>query len=298
MSEELAIETCDLRKRYGALEALRGLDLKAPHGSIHGFLGRNGAGKTTAMKILMGMARPDSGEARVCGLNAASATDSIEIRRVTAFASEEKDLYQSMTVDGMIRFTRAFFPGWRNDLEERYRRRFGLRPEQEIKTLSKGTRTKLALLLVLCRGARVLILDEPTSGLDPAAGEEILQALVSAAAEQGATVFFSSHQIPEVEQIADRVTIIDHGKAVVAGELEDLRLHYRRIQLVFATDAPSQPLRAAGVFRTRRDGRSLTLLASAGADHIVQEVQAWGPVSVDVTPVSLKEIFLETVQED
>src|SRR5215469_8745020 len=129
MAEELAIETSDLRKKYGPVEALQGLNLSVPPGSIFGFLGRNGAGKTTAMKILLGMVHADSGGARVCGLDAVSARDSIAIRRLVAFADEEKDLYLSMTVEGMIRFTRAFYPGWRQDLEEHYRRAFELRPD-------------------------------------------------------------------------------------------------------------------------------------------------------------------------
>jgi ABC-2 type transport system ATP-binding protein len=298
MAEAFAIETSDLRKKYGSVEALRGLNLSVPHGSIFGFLGRNGAGKTTAMKILLGMVHADSGGARVCGLDARSARDSIAIRRLAAFADEEKDLFPSMTGEAIIRFTKAFFPGWRNDLEVRYRHAFDLPLGQEIKELSRGTRTKLALLLVLCRGARVLILDEPTSGLDPAAAEAVLQSLVSGAAEQGTTVFFSSHQIAEVEQIADRVAIIDRGRAVVVGELEDLRLRYRRIQFVFSAEPPVEPLRAPGVVRTRREGRSLTLLSSVGSELVVQEARAWNPVSVDVTPVTLKEIFLETVQEN
>lgn len=298
MGETFAIETSELRKRYGNIEALRALNMQVPKGSIYGFLGRNGAGKTTAMKILLGMVRPDSGTARVCGLNAASARESLEIRKLVSFVDEEKDLYPGMTVDGMIRFTRGFYPGWRRDLEERYARTFALQPDQEVKKLSRGTRTKLALLLALCRGAKVMILDEPTSALDPAAADEILQALVRAAAEQGTTIFFSSHQIAEVEQIADHVGIIDRGQTVVAGEIEDLRVQYRRIQLVFASSAPTEPLRAPGVVRSRRDGRSLTLLSSAGSERVIEEARAWNPVSVDVTPVTLREIFLETVQEN
>src|SRR4026207_1995048 len=103
------------------------------------------------------------------------------------------------------------------------RRRSGLRRERPVKALSRGTRTKLAMLLALCRGAELLVLDEPTSGLDPAMTEEVLQALVSHGASEEMTVFFSSHQIAEVDQIADRVVIIDRGRAVVAGALDDLR---------------------------------------------------------------------------
>ncbi len=178
MAERLIIETIDLWKTYDGVEALRGLNLHVPAGSICGFLGRNGAGKTTTMKILLGMARPTSGQARVFGLAADSPQASLEIRRRSAFVSEEKELYSYMTVDEIIRFTAELFPRWRDDLQQLYLKKFELPLNRKIKALSRGTRTKLALLLALCRGAELLILDEPTSGLDPAMAEEVLQALV------------------------------------------------------------------------------------------------------------------------
>jgi ABC-2 type transport system ATP-binding protein len=125
--------------------------------------------------------------------------------------------------------------------------------------------------------------------------EEILQALVSHVAREEMTVFFSSHQIAEVDQIADRVAIIDHGRAVVAGALDDLRDAYCRIQLVFAGDAPEVTFRAPGVVRVRRKGRVLTVLSSAGSEPLLEEARRLNPVSTDVLPVTLKEIFLDTV---
>ena len=295
MSDPFAIEASDLRKDYGEVEALRGLSIQVPAGSIYGFLGRNGAGKTTTIKVLLGMARATSGSALVLGRPAGAPETSVDIRRRIGFVSDEKDLYDYMTVAEMIRFTAAFFPRWRADLEQRYLRTFELPADRKVKALSRGTRTKLALLLALCRGAELLILDEPTSGLDPAMAEEVLQALVGHVASEEMTVFFSSHQITEVDQIADHVAIIDRGRAVVFGALDDLRKQYRRIQLVFDTDAPQTTFRAPGVERVRREGRVLTVLSSAGAERIVDEARALNPVSVDVVPVTLKEIFLETV---
>jgi ABC-type multidrug transport system ATPase subunit len=293
VADTLIIETDDLRKTWDGVEALRGLRLAIPSGSICGFLGRNGAGKTTTMKILVGLVHATSGTARVFGLP----VDSLEIRRRTGFVSEEKDLYPYMTVEEMIRFTRSFFPRWRGELEQKYLQKFDLPPTRAIKSLSRGTRTKLALLLALCRGAELLILDEPTSGLDPAMAEEVLQALVTHAGSEEMTVFFSSHQIAEVDQIADRVVIIDRGRSVVAGALDDLRENFRRIQLVFDGDAPEVTLHAPGVQRVLRQGRVLTILSNAGAEAILDEVRALSPASVDVAPVNLKEIFLETVHD-
>ena len=295
MTEPLVIETAGLRKQYGVREAIRNVNLGVPAGSIYGFLGRNGAGKTTTIKILLGMMRPDAGSARVFGLPSEMPTSSVDIRRRTGFVSEDKDLYDYMTVGEIVRFTAGFYPRWRADLEDRYLRKFELPLDRRVRELSRGTRTKLALLLALCRSAELLILDEPTSGLDPAVSEEVLQLLVSHVAGEQLTVFFSSHQISEVDQIADRVAIIDQGRIVVAGELEELRASYRRIQFVFDGEAPDVVFRTPGVVRAHRNGRVITVLSSAGSEHVVHEARALKPVAVDVLPVTLKEIFLETV---
>jgi ABC-2 type transport system ATP-binding protein len=298
VSEAVAIETVDLHKRFEATDALRGLNLRVPQGSIFGFLGRNGAGKTTTIKVLLGMARATSGQARVLGLPAGDAGASVTIRTRTGFVDETKALYDYMTVDEIIRFTAGFFPGWRRDLEKRYLQTFRLPLQQKTTTLSLGMRSKLSLLLALCRGAELLVLDEPTSGLDPAASEEVLQAIVSHVTTEQLTVFFSSHHLADVDQIADHIAIIDAGRTVVAGPLEDLRAQYRRVQLVFTGEAPDIRFRAPGVIYVRRQGRVLTALSNAGSDALIEEALRFGPVSTDVLPVTLKEIFLESVAEE
>ena len=298
MSDPVVIETTALWKRYDDIEALRGLELRVPAGSIFGFLGRNGAGKTTTIKILLGMARPTKGDVRVFGLSPQDAKAGVEIRRRSAFVSDEKDLYDYMTVGGIVDFTRSFYPRWRADLEQHYLKKFDLAPARPIKGLSRGTRTKLALLLALCRGAELLLLDEPTSGLDPAMAEDVLQALVGHVAREGSTVFFSSHQLSEVEQVADHVAIIDRGETVVSGGLDDLRARHRRIQLVFDGDAPDVKVHAPGTHRVTRRGRVLTILTSSHGDAVMTELQGYRPASIDVTPVSLKDIFIESVRTE
>jgi ABC-2 type transport system ATP-binding protein len=295
MAESLVIDTSGLRKDFYGVEALRGLDLQVPTGSVHGFLGRNGAGKTTTIKILLGMARPSAGAALVFGLRADDAAASVEIRRRCGFVSEEKDLDAHMTVEELIRFTAGFFPRWRADLAQRYARKFDLPQSRKVKALSRGMRTMLAVLLALCHGAELLILDEPTAGLDPAMADAVLRLLVSHAGEEGTSIFFSSHQIAEVDQIADRVAIVDRGRTVVAGSLDDLRECYRRVRLVFDHDAPANTFRAAGVVHVHRSGRTMTIVSSAGTDMLLEEARAMRPSSVDVVPMTLNEIFLETV---
>ena len=128
--------------------------------------------------------------------------------------------------------------------------------------------------------------------------EEVLQALVSHVASEEMTVFFSSHQITEVDQIADRIAIIDRGRAVVTGALDDIRENFRRIQLVFDDEAPEPAFRAPGIERVRREGRVLTVLSSAGTERILVEARALNPASIDIVPVTLKEIFLESVKAE
>ena len=288
------IEIKGLRKRYGRVEAVRGVDLTVPAGSICGFLGRNGAGKTTTIKMLMGITKPNGGEGRVFGHRIDVPADSVEIRKRVGFVSEDKELPPFLTVDQAIRITRGFYPCWREDLERRFLDAFELPRKRYVRLLSRGARTKVALLLALARGADLLILDEPTSGLDPAMIETALGALVSLAAESGTTIFFSSHQLAEVEQIADRVCILDEGRVVVSDSIDELKANYRRVRLVFAGEPAPVPS-MAGVEGIQREGRTVSLLVNGNLQEVLGRVHALNPHAVDVQPVSFKEIFLECV---
>lgn len=293
---DFIIETTQLTKSFKGDPALRGLDLRVPAGSIFGFLGRNGAGKTTTIKTLMGLLRSDGGSAKVFGIPVADADRSAAIRRRIGFVTEDKELYPYMTVEQIIRFTRSFFPKWRDDLERRYLRMFDLPPAKNIPDLSKGMRSKLMLLLAISRGAELLILDEPTDGLDPVATQDVLRELVTVAASEGTTMFFSSHQLGEVETIADHVGIIDQGKMIVAGSLDDMKARYQRITVVFG-DLIQTPARwVEGVESVRQEGRMVSILASHNAGAIVEQARAMPGAAVECFPVTLKEIFLEHVR--
>lgn len=293
---EIMIDARGLAKSYGEKQALRGLKLAVPRGSICGFLGRNGAGKTTTLKLLLGMLRPDAGEIRLFGDEVKSEAASIRARQRIGFVSEDKELYPFMTVGQTIRFTRAFFPGWRRDLEEKYLELFQLPLGKSVPKLSRGMRTQLMLLLAMARGAELLLMDEPTSALDPAMTEDVLRELADLAANDGTTVFFSSHQLAEVEQICDRVCLIDEGLAVIDGELDELKSRYRRILLVFDGDAPRELAEISGVDHLRRRGRTASLLAHGNVDALVDRARALGPSSVEVRTVTLKELFLDHVR--
>jgi ABC-2 type transport system ATP-binding protein len=272
------------------------LNLSVRAERITGFLGRNGAGKSSTIKMLLGMISPSSGSGTVVGCRIDDPKQSIEIRRRIAYVGEDKGLYGYMTVAELIRFTRSFYSDWETEMERRLLAEYRLPPRRKVKALSKGMRTKLALLLALSRQPALLILDEPTEGLDPVSIEELLQTLVAAPA-RGTSVFFSSHQLSEVERIADDIVMIDRGIAVLDMSLEQIRENYRRISLGFST-APPRIESMPGIEKMRCEGRQITILASSNADAIAQLGRDRGAVDINVSPVNLREIFLETVQEE
>jgi len=289
------IETVELKKNYGKHEAVRGLNLSVQAGSVCAFLGQNGAGKSSTIKMLLGMVHPTSGTGSILGHRIDSEEESLLIRQKVAFVAEDKRLYDYMTVAQIIRFTKSFFPRWNHDFECRLMEQFELPPERRIRQLSKGMRTKLALLLGFARGCELLILDEPTEGLDPVAIEDVLQILVSLVAE-GTTVFFSSHQIVEVEQVADHVIMIDHGQLVLDAPLDQVKEQYRQIHAVFPNPVEERDFRLAGVETIRAEGCTLSLVASHNVDSIVEHVRMMHAGSIDVVPLSLKEIFIGKVR--
>jgi len=289
------IQTDQLTKNYGSFKAVDHLSCRVRSERITGFLGRNGAGKSSTIKMLLGMITPTSGNGTVLGLNIDDPKQSLEIRKRIAYVGEDKGLYGYMTVAQLIWFTRSFYPDWQPEIERKLLAEYRLPPNRKVKALSKGMRTKLALLLALSRRPALLILDEPTEGLDPVSIEELLQTLATAPAS-GTTVFFSSHQLSEVERIADDILLIDRGVAVLDMPLDQIRENYRRITLGFSATPPTLPS-IDGIEKVRISGRQLTILASRNADAIADLGRSLNAVSVDVSPISLREIFLETVQD-
>lgn len=292
------IDARGLTKRYGHVRALDGLDLRVPSGSIYGFLGRNGAGKTTTIRTLMGMVRATSGEARVLGCPIGRNAEAIALRTRIAHVGDDRSAWPSMTANQVIQISRPFFPNWRADLAHEYLDRFEVPRRQRIGRFSKGMRAAFAMVLALARGADLLLLDEPAEGLDPALNERLLQALVRAVAENPSlTVLMSSHRLTEVEQIADRVGIIERGRLVFEESLDELKAGYRRVLATFDGPPPSGLEGATGVRHARVSGRVLSLLVSRGVDDIVSAARANQARDIEVVPVTLKDIFLDVAAQ-
>jgi ABC-2 type transport system ATP-binding protein len=289
------IETTELSKSYGRVEAVRGVNLSIKPHQITAFLGLNGAGKSTTIKMLLGMIRPDSGAGEVLGESINRAA-SVSLRRRVAYVSENKQLYDYMTVEQMIRFTKSFYPDWRAEIERKLISTYELPLDRRIKSLSKGMRTKLALLLAFARRPELLILDEPSEGLDPIGIEQMLENLVAQCAE-GTTVFFSSHQIPEVERIADHVCILHRGCLVLDAALDGMRHSYRQIDLVFPILPDESDIQMPSVESVRTTGRQMRVVVSGDAELVVERANELHASSIEVVPIGLRDIFMETVKE-
>ena len=224
---DLAIATNRLSKSYSDITAVSAIDLHVPRGSIYGFLGRNGAGKSTTIKMLLGLVRPTVGSARVLGMDVVS--ERLAILQRTAFVSEKKTLYPSLTPSELVRFSRGFYPNWSDSAVERYANLLEIPMNKRFEKLSNGNQTKVWLLLALCQQADVLILDEPTTALDPITIDQLMHVLAEDAMDRGCTMFFSSHQLEEVERIAEYVGVIDQGQLLIEDTLDDIKNEFRMI---------------------------------------------------------------------
>jgi len=253
MTPALALH--NVHKRFGSTVALDGVSLDVPRGVVCAVLGANGAGKTTAIRILLGLESPDSGSAEVLGMS--SRTHSLEIRQRVGYVAEKPPLYDWMTIDEIGWFAAGFYATGYQATFANHVQRFGLDAKQKIKHLSKGMRSKVALSLALAHTPELLILDEPTSGLDPLVRREFLESMVDVAAE-GRTVLLCSHQVAEVERVADVVAILIHGKLAAFERLEDLKRHTQEVVVTLPTLEAVPP---------EMPGK-LVAYAPFGADHL------------------------------
>lgn len=289
-----AIQLDRLSKRFKATEALKDVTLNVPEGSVFALLGENGAGKTTAIKIMLGLERPDSGHARVLGYD--STSEDLDIRRRVGYVPEVPDLYDWMTVQQIGWYAAGFHAPGYWDRFARMAEEFQLAPKAKIKNLSKGMRAKVSLSLALSHDPELLILDEPTAGLDAMVRREFLESMVQRAAD-GRSVFLSSHQINEVERVAEYVALIRQGDLLLVERLDDLKQRCRMISITLASEAIEPQLPEGRVIDCRQEGRRLRWVVTDMPDARIGEIgEQHGVESVDVHRPSLEEIFVAHMQ--
>jgi ABC-2 type transport system ATP-binding protein len=288
---DLSVQFTGVTKRYPHF-TLDNIDLELPTGGIMGFVGANGAGKSTTIRILMGLVHQDRGTVQVLGRSMPG--DQAAAKRDIGFVSEDMRLYGSATLAWHMEFIRSIYPGWEQRYADNLLRRFDLKREQKIKGLSHGQRVKAALLLALARRPRLLVLDEPTTGLDPVARREVLAELMAVLIDEQRTIFFSSQNTLDVEQICDQITFIDRGRIIDSADKEIFLDRWRRVRLMLPPDTllPRLP----GIVEVGGSSRLPVLTINQFDPAMVAACQDAGAAVQAVDVMTLEEIFIANVQ--
>lgn len=284
------IELANVTKRYGQHTALDNMSLSVPPGVVFALLGENGAGKTTAIRLMLGLTEPTAGSVHVLGLD--SQRQGFEIRRRVGYLPERPTLYEWMTAAEIGWFTAGFYP---DGFEFEFRRLvegFQVPLDRKLSQMSKGMRGKVALSLAMAHKPELLILDEPTSGFDTMVRREFLESMVDVAAA-GRTVLLSSHQIGEVERVADIVAIVHAGRVLLVDRLEEIKRATRQVTVTLETPHASLPAFDAQVIHERHRGRQYELITRGLDESTIDRLRfAPGVTAIESRTPSLEEIFV------
>ena len=285
-----AISISALSKSFGSAKALDGLDLTVAAGEVHGFLGPNGSGKTTTIRVLLGLLRPDAGQVRMLGGD--PWRDAVALHRRLAYVPGDVTLWPGITGGEVIDLLGRMRGGLDRRRRDELLERFDLDPRKKARTYSKGNRQKVALVAGLASDAELLLLDEPTSGLDPLM-ESVFQQCIQEAKLQGRTVLLSSHILAEVEALCDRVSIVRLGRTVESGTLAELR-HLTRTSISVETAEPLRGLETLpGVHDPVVEDRHARFdVDTAQLDAVLRLLVPLGVRSLTSTPPTLEELFL------
>lgn len=289
-----AIETRNLTRHFGSVRALDGLDLQVPAGAVYAYLGPNGAGKTTTIHILMRLLAPSSGAARVLGADC-SKLGPRDLEQI-GYVSENQEIPGWMTVDGLVGYCKPLYPAWDDDLCEKLLSMLELPRDRKIKNFSRGMKMKAALAVSLAYRPRLMLLDEPFSGLDPLVRDQMIEALLEPDSEQ--TVFVSSHDLAEIESLADHIGFLNNGKLVASEPVEALQLRHREVEV--SLDRAAE-IENASTWRLVERGESL--LRFIETDYRGEATQAaWRErlppdAAVKASPATLRRIFAVLAKE-
>jgi ABC-2 type transport system ATP-binding protein len=288
-SADAVIAINNLSRRFGAKLALDDVSLYVPRGCVFGLVGENGAGKTTLIKHILGLLRAESGSVRVLGRDPVA--DPVGVLGRIGYLSEQPDLPGWMRVEEFLRYSQAFYPNWDAAYAEKLREQFGLNLTVRLKTLSKGQQAKAGLLAAQAHRPELLLLDEPSSGLDPIVRRDILEAIIRTVADEGRTVFFSSHLLEEIERVSDQIAMVRQGKLVLCGPLDEIKAQHCCLTLHFET-ALATPPRIDGALSVSGAGREWRVICNGARQELPAIAAKLGARIVDESAPSLNEIFV------
>ena len=287
-----AIVTDGLTKWYGSKCVVNQLSLRVPEGCVYGFLGRNGAGKSTTIKMLTGMVHPDDGSASLLGQEVATLPP--EMRQRIAYLAEGHPLYAWMTIDALMRFTRPFYLAWNQGLFDQIVDHFQLNRKQKVKHLSKGQVAQVSLALGIAPEPELLILDDPTLGLDTVVRRDFLESLIQIIQKKGRTIFLSSHVLGDVERVADRIGVMVDGVLRVDCPTDEFKQSIRRVVLSF--DGPPPVFAGCdGLVASHVEERRLELvIVGFGESHrSLFATLTPQPKNIEVVELNLEDAFIE-----
>jgi len=285
-----AIVTHRLTKHYNGRRVVDSLSLRVPAGCVYGLLGRNGAGKSTAIKMLLGMVRPDSGGAEMLGENIDQLSTTTRAR--IAYLAEGHPLYGWMTIEDAVRFARPFYPRWNDTLVDQILDHFELSRQQKFRRLSRGQQAQVSLALAVAPDPELLVLDDPMLGLDTVVRRDFLESMIQIIQRQGRTILLSSHILGDVERVADRIGILVAGVLRVDCRAETFRELVRKIVLEFAGHPP-ETVALPGLVSQRQIGTSLELVLVGYDDAQREAVDRLEPRSIEVLDLNLEDAFIE-----
>jgi ABC-2 type transport system ATP-binding protein len=289
---DAVIETRGLTRNFGRKKAVDGLTMTVPRGSVFAFLGRNGSGKTTTIRMLLGLLEPTRGTSTVLGCDSRQLTPDIRMR--IGYMSESHSLYDWMTVRELGDYQSRFYPRWNARVFQAVVSHFRLDPRTKAGHLSRGERAGLSLAVTLAPEPELLILDDPALGLDPVARHSLLESMIYVTRGANRTIFFSSHLLEDVERVADYIAILDHSVLRACCSVETFRSNIRQFVLQYSAGAvpPAKIPTMRGLLHARRSAGELRLTIAAADEATEREVGSLGANSIEEVPVSFNDAMI------